>query len=492
MALRPGFIIPNANTYAPDFKTAQPDQGDFLILGSDQTGVVAGGLVTLSGLTASLGAGPHIVVVDGVAFVLQANTNVSLAATGAQARWDLVIYDTTDGYTVLPGTPSDDPVFPDIGTSMVVLAAVYVPESGSGTTAHIIDKRNFLPRNVITQSSYSALVRSYDGTSVIFNIDGNGIVTWGTGTRLEKLSTGVLKVTREVQAETLTASVSATVAGDRVITAANIDWGPLGDRPSTPDTGMLWVDNATGEVYGYTAEDGWQSVGSTSRVGDVKLSFLAPEDEPGWLPLLGQTIAVSEAGGLPDQFPAWVTGSNITLPDARGMLPVGAGYLNPSNPGTVAAASGVRSTDHGTITKTVTTSELPAHTHTPGSNLTQSAGGHDHAVSVNSNSAYSGTVSSGGAHSHIIRAWSPFQEPTYGVRNSGTANASGSDVDTESYTATAGAHAHPFTVPSHTHTAATVPVNDHTHALPAHVSVGGGQPLLLDPPTLSFYFYIKY
>ena len=193
MAIRDGFLIPNANTYAPDYQTAQPDQGDFLILGNSKFGVITGAEVSLSGYTASVGAGPHIVVVDNAVYAIGAGQSISIAGKGQNPRFDLVVFDSVNGLSVVDGVPSVNPVFPDITDTMVVLAAIFVPASGGSTNPSVIDKRNFLQQANIS-FDVSTLLRNYasNGTTIKFNIDGNGRISWNGDTHLERTGVGVI------------------------------------------------------------------------------------------------------------------------------------------------------------------------------------------------------------------------------------------------------------------------------------------------------------
>lgn len=452
---RSGFIIPNAALVAPDYQAAQPDQGDFLLLGNEQFGVVFGCKVALSFPTVSLTTvgeptTAHTLVCKGEIFLLSGAATASLAVRGAQARLDLVVFDSQNGgFKVVSGTPADNPVFPDITSSMVVLAAVSVPSTSSPATPTLIDKRVLLPVVQVSDSTSASIIRTYDVSTSpptqVFNIDGHGKLTWGTQTALEQLSPGIIKITSELDVDTIVAD-TIFLGGVALHADSRISWGS--SLPGSGTTGDIWVSNLTGDIYVWQAT-AWVLVGTSTPSGSVIMSFLAPASMAGWLPLLGQTVAVGAAGNLPTLFPAWVSGGNITLPDMRGRLPVGGGYVSSSAPGFVNGTnpSGTVVDDHGTVSTSIAISNLPAHKHRT-----------------------SDVTNVDGVHQHAIPIWAPFQ-PTGGVvSNTGSANTNGVTIDSLTSTTFDGQHG---------------------HGLPPHNAVGGNQPLQVTPPTLGLHFYIK-
>jgi hypothetical protein len=452
---RPGFLIPNANLVAPDYQAAQPDQGDFLVLGNDQYGVVTGCKTTLAfpavSLTTDLPAATaNILVCAGKAYLLSSGASVILAQAGAQSRLDLIVFDSKNGgFKALGGTPGDNPAFPDITDTMTVLAAVSVPAASSGDQPTIIDKRVFLPTTLVSDAASTAMVRTYDTTTptptIVVNIDGQGKITWGADTALEKVAGGVLKVTSELQASILRAD-RLFVGGIEVTTASHITWGNA--RPPSAAVGDIYVDTTTGDITVYK-NGAWVSLDTSVVPGSVIMSLLTPSQMPGWLALQGQSVPVAQAGSLPTLFPLWVTGTEIVMPDMRGRIPVGGGFLNAGAPGFVNGTnpSGTVIDDHGTINATIGIDQLPAHVHQTGN-----------------------VTGAGGLHQHAIPIWAAFQPQGGVVSNVGSANTNGVVIDSLTQTRIAG---------------------DHAHTLPTHNSVGGGQPLQLTPPSLNFNFFIK-
>lgn len=520
MALRDGFLIPNASTYAPDYQTAQPDQGDFVILGNSQYGVITGCKVSLAGSTVSIGAGPHLAVIAGTIYSLGANQEKTIGGKDADPRFDLVVFDSNTSFTVVPGTPSANPVFPDVTSTMVVLAAIFVPATGGSANLINIDKRNFL-QTTLTGVNVSNILRNYDsdGATVKINISGTGKISWNGDTHLERLSPGVLKATDEVRAATLTATGSATVAGEDVITTEYIAWGTTAERNAipAPDIGDIFVDNVTGDVSVWKTDtdevDKWITFQPTFPTGTITMSMASSDNMPGWLPLYGQTIDVAEAGNLPSVFPSWVAGDEIVLPDMRGRFPLGGGQIGSTEPGTVNIAHGSRLDDKGTVNVTLSTANLPAHVHRTDTE-TLSQGSHSHVAQTNLNGGHSHSTEVSPAHNHGINdpghghTWGvgwpivvsngyhdtcmdlPFVDSAHSYRT--VPNEWSNSSTTGISVASGGQHTHAISSePNHNHVVAVAPAGTHTHTLPEHNSVGGGQAVVFRPPSLSVTFYIK-
>lgn len=523
MAIRDGFIIPNAATFAPDFQTAQPDQGDFVVLGNSQYGVITGCKVTLSGTTVTIGAGPHLLMVNGEIYSVTANQTVSVSPIGQKARFDLIVYDTsntTTPFRVVAGTPSDNPVYPEINSTMTVLAAVFVPASGGSGSLRLIDKRNFL-QNTLVGLNVPVILKNYGsgGSGVQVEITGNGTIRWGDGsgahdTTISRTAAGKVTVSNELVAGVITATSAATVAGKGVVTNETIAWGTGAQRDATtPDIGDVWVNNTNGDVSVYRAtgagSNAWTSLQPNIPSGSVICSFLSSQQMTGWLPLIGGDYAVSEAGNLPALFPAWVSSGRIYLPDMRGRFPIGAVT-------TVNSSYGTLIDDIGTINVGLTVDNLPSHRHQSSSSTTTGLDGlHSHGGSTDPAGGHSHAVGSGGIHSHTAidtghsHTWTggwpivatmvdwdscmdiPFGDSSHCHR---TKPSLVSEVGAASIVVNQnGAHTHSLDPASnHTHPiSATSTHNGHTHSLPEHSSVGGGQPVSFRPPSVSLHFYIK-
>lgn len=530
---RDGFIIPNAETYAPDYQTAQPDQGDFLVLGNAKYGVISGCLVTLSGLTASVGTGPHLVVVDETLYKIGDNLSVEIAGKGALPRFDLIVFDTatspSPGLRVVAGTPANNPVFPEITNTITPLAAVFVPAAGGSTNPHLIDKRNLLQTS-LTALDLDNLVRNYssNGVGIRFNIDGDGKTSWGTSgtadTFLERLSAGVLKVTDEVRAANFKATSSITVNNEEVVTSETIRWGTGESRSSWsgPDIGDIHVNNQNGTISVWRPLDGveqWVTLQPNVPAGTVIQSFVPEAKMAGWLLLNGQTVSKANAGNLWDLFKddaTWrpTVAEELVLPNMTGRFPIGAG----GSGGGVGTLHG--SLDGGdptgTIRLTLTEEQLPSHRHRAEINIgTSIAGSHTHSATTNTVSNHAHSVTGGGAHTHAVNdpghahgwagGWpivSTLEEPDSCV------DAVFTDLD-HMWRTIASPYSLPSTTnigiqsaPNHTHEisgggshshtiAATSTAGDHFHTIPAHNAVGGGKAIVFNPPSISLYFYIK-
>lgn len=530
MAIRDGFIIPNAATYAPDFQTAQPDQGDFVILGNANYGVYSGCLIKLDGSTVSLESDtrPHIIAVNGVVYEIYGAPSTwsgSIDSPDTTPRFDLVVFDSSaNALTVVRGLANSNPVLPDITSGMTVLAAVYTP--GDSDNRHIIDKRNLLQK-VVTGVNSPTVLRSYGyaegNTSVKFNVNGDGKLNWNgfDEASIERTGTGVLKVTSELQATTLTATGSATVAGNDVVTTDTISWGT--SLPASASIGDIFVNNnnvgtSGGSLYIWKVNNGteeWVPVEPQTPVGSIIMSVLPQSQMPGWLLLDGTDVDEETADGLWGVFP--INGDTMTLPDMRGRFPLGAGQLGALGSGDVNVSRGSITDDDGSITITLTDeNQLPTHRHQNTETATGSGGVH----------AHSGTATSAGSHTHPVVAapnhshtandsghwhyWEggfpmvatipgaphdscmdiPFADASHTYR---TAPSAHSMFGTANITVEpAGAHNHGIEAAgTHNHTVSITNSSTHTHTVPTHNSVGQSAPITFRPPSLSLNFYIK-
>ncbi len=169
-----------------------------------------------------------------------------------------------------------------------------------------------------------------------------------------------------------------------------------------------------------------------AHAGDIKLSA-ARAVPAGWLACDGSAVSRAAHAGLYAAIGvAYGAGDGATtfnLPDFRNRVPVG--------------VSSTRSRG-GAETHTLTTGEMPAHTHAAGTLAADSAGGHAHAA---------GTLAadSAGAHTHtsptyVYQSGGPSRPVLSGSSNNsvqqttGSAGAHGHDISGS--TATGGAHAH--------------------------------------------------
>lgn len=548
MPNRAGFIIPNASDVAPDYQASQPDKGDFIVLGNSRYGVVVGCQVALSSYTASVGttgsSDPHILAVNGVIYSLDGGATVHLSSQGTSARFDLIAFDTSLGLTVVAGTPSSNPVFPDITDTMVVLAAVFIPASGGTGTPKLIDKRTFLQPSMIgvnVDTLITSYVNSNTGTFTRLQVTGAGKISWGGGTGevdtvLERTATATLKVSDTLQAKNLRATETLRLNNYDVVTSERIGWGT--SRPVTPSsgTGTVYVNTSNGNIDVYKGGS-WTTIGTTIPAGTVIMSFNSPESMSGWLSLEGQLVTQTNAGSLWDMFPGWRSGGLFQLPDMRGRLPIGAGFIDTNNPGTPNTEFGDLTDGKGTIKTKIKLENMPRHAHQRRSDdhddfdhdddddddeyeshssrsNTGYEGYHNHQGSTQVGGSHAHTISSSGNHAH------PVQDLQH-VHNFGSdkvvvASVAGADTcldiifndashshttkprdntgaaKSNVYVDFAGAHTHGESEHSgHTHVFNIAQSGTHRHAVPQHYWQGGGKDVQFRPPSLSMYFYIK-
>lgn len=148
------FTIPSFLTAIEDptgvWPQAEVDPVDWDIWGRGLSGggVVSGCAVTQSsptGMKVNVASGR--VVVNGVPVDVLAQTNVVIAAAGAQPRFDLVTINAAGTVTITTGsTAVSSPAFPALPANNAPLAAVYIPANLTNVlNVHIVDKRLTVP-----------------------------------------------------------------------------------------------------------------------------------------------------------------------------------------------------------------------------------------------------------------------------------------------------------------------------------------------------------
>lgn len=528
MALRDGFIIPNSGTYAPDYQTSQPDQGDFLVLGNSRYGVVSGCKVSLQGGAVVIAGDDNVVVINGQLISIPAGTSsITISGANLDPRFDLVVVDINAGLTAVQGTPQANPVFPDVPGDSVVLAAIYTNTNGDH---HVIDKRKFLQPSIFSIqtdiSPYYIIKHHAAGTlNVKFSVDGDGKISWGDGTHavdtfLERDASGRLKITSGLNVNSIEASGSITVAGHPVITGDNIQWGTTANRPANADVGDLYIDTNSGTINIWKAEpagtpEKWMSVQPNVPSGTVIMSFLPSLS--GYLRLDGSCPNRSLVGNLWNLHPEWRETNEanedcLRLPDLTGRFPIGATSVPSSNRTNV--EGGTVRDSVGTIGISLATENLPRHRHHTDT-ATAAAGSHTHTASVDNSGSHTHTVDPAGWHKHPHRdnghhhGWengapivavadgshdgctdSAFADSShnYRTRPSWNSESKPSNIDIEF----AGTHTHTLSGGGlHSHVLTVTSAGSHTHALPAQVDVGENKEVTFAPPSLSLYFYIK-
>jgi microcystin-dependent protein len=208
-----------------------------------------------------------------------------------------------------------------------------------------------------------------------------------------------------------------------------------------------------------------------------------------WNTVPDSTLPVSTGRGASANAD-WLANKTITLPDLRGRTIAGLDDMGNSSSGRLTStglgnSATVLGGNGGSQTFTLTTTQLPAHTHSTTVSLNGTTSGesnsHTHTVAV------SGTTSTDGAHSHTSTAI---------AANTSTFSAggvsSGAAGPTTITTTTDGNHSHTFSV---TPTSAANNVG-HTHTWSGSGaftsgSTGSGTAFSVVQPTFVMTFYLK-
>lgn len=544
MALRPGFVIPAAGTTTANLPASQPDQGDFLTLGNQRYGVIAGCDVSFiaggAGQpgTVRMGSGPNILKVNDQTYVVSGNTQATVSTTvGSGDRIDIVVFDTNNGFTVVTGTPAQDPVMPDLTASMTLLFMLYVQLVNAKVT--VIDKRLFLGRSLASQvDANSTLIENRDANgAVLTRVLGDGTLQWRENDAYIK-RTGVNEVTinsklvvGQIQAGSIAVGAGSPVTSEH--------WGRGAALPpyNNRQVGDWYTLTTSGATY-VRRPNGWEALafsGSTMPVGTYITSELDYELNKdtvlaGFLPVDGRTLTY-------DDYPAYFEAKgrhsgSITLPDATGCV------LAVPHPG-VAAIGDVFGRSSNLVGLQI--ANLPEHIH-ESSNfpLTGEGGEHTPQGTATSNGRH-GHTASGGEHRHEATdrghqhdpPWGPgdglgymvdspnchqnsrggpigslepsttmgypaFQQPPAadGARNTGylcsPAEKTGNGCANIVVSTTGSAHPHDISEGgAHFHLVQMEPVPPHRHPMPPHVSVGHGEAFDITPRSLAVNIYVK-
>jgi hypothetical protein len=163
------FKIPNL-AQATNSNQAEPDSEDISILVAayNGTGVISGCAVTPQGtpdMTVAVAAG--VVVVGGTRATVSGGNVTITTADASNARFDLIVVNSSGTKSATAGTAAVEPVFPTIPATSVVLAAVYVPASDTSIEGNqIVDKR------VINAIPVTQLDNGTDGELITWNASG--------------------------------------------------------------------------------------------------------------------------------------------------------------------------------------------------------------------------------------------------------------------------------------------------------------------------------
>jgi hypothetical protein len=270
------FSIPNSpDTSYPD--QAEPDKRDFqdiILPGFGMTGVQVGCAVTAQAtpdMTVAVSAGT--VVKDGMQASVTAGNLTIGTADSTNPRFDLICVDSTGAKSVVAGTASSNPVFPD-PAGKVVLAAVYVPAGTTAiTNAHIVDKRVMLPVD-------GALALS--GQYLTLNANSLGTQTPGIN---------ALQATTPLW---LPAGVTLTRIGCKINTA--------GSAGAVVRLGIYRAD-APGLLPGTLILDAGTVDSTTTGVKEIVISTVIPTTGWYWLATVSQVATSGIAAYNPPQWP---------------------------------------------------------------------------------------------------------------------------------------------------------------------------------------------
>lgn len=527
MAHRAGFIIPNASSDTiVSYRQAEPDAGDFSILGNDRYGVFYGCTLISTGLSVALDTGPHIIMSDGVIKVLPGSPgSVSLNTGSTTDRFDLVGWDTVaNALAVLTGTPVDDPTFPDIPDGFVPFAAIIVVAGANSiTSTNIIDKRRLLLHGArgAAGADETFLRNQIPGGGIGFQATGSGALSWEDSSVSLSYDSNeeVLEVTgkrfRAANGLSVTGTVSVTgdAAVSGIFTASNFKRG-AGDPTGlgiVGEYGDEFSNTLTGQKYIWRGVSiGWAEIYADEYPpGSVIASLLSGPDASahmvGWLPLTGLTYNEADMGRIPDldaPFSSWDNGDGTwTVPNLTGRTLIG------GTPGVPLGNSSV----------TLTEANLPAHKHFNGAGTTGSAGSHTHTGSASLDGSHTHSVS-GGTHAHpvtdpghyhtgnhgnntqtnfIVAEWNGTNKldglfndasHTWSVGPSLVTSVQQANVSIPS----SGAHAHSVSaVASHSHTLSLAQAAGHSHPFPVESPVGEGKAVNITPLSLGVTYYVK-
>ena len=479
MAQRPGFNIPNSVdvTYTD---VAEPDSGDFSVLGNHRNGVVTGCEYSFASGTLTVTSSDNLVVRNGVPETVPAGASVSLTGTGP--RFYLICWNGSALVPLAGDVDPDNPVFPDLptdgeGTSYVALASVYVASDGNKVA---VDKRLLLAPGLYGwTTSSNDFIQNRNSGGVNFAVKGDGAVRWGTvgapsvyrdGTVL-RVSSG-LTVTQDLTVDEDLAATNGAFTG--TVSASNLSRGS--GTPSGGTPGDLY-QRTTGELY-FRANSGWEQVApSPTPAGTIISNISSTTPDGGWLKLDGSEVpnAASLYPALWAVAPAaWkVTSSKLVLPDMTSRTLLGA-----------SAAAG---TLGGSNSRTIGLNEMPTHKHFTGnSRIVTNDGGsaHTHTVTLNTagNHSHSGVDGYTGGGFVFTDLAGRNKLDGYFNDSSHTASVSWGQVGISGGTTQAGNHTHGVSVTQH---------NGHTHSIPSDENRGLGQPLDTTPAHLTVYYYVK-
>jgi hypothetical protein len=531
MPHRSGYIIPNASDGVNSLQ-AEPDAGDFSILGNNTFGVLSGGVCGDGGDTSiSITAGAFLI--DGE-IVMSTSGSVTLSIGDTYPRFDLVGYDTESaGFTHIAGDPSSEPKFAFIPDTFIVLAAVFIDSQVEVIDpSDIVDKRHLLLNGAKgSVSGVSTFIRNSDPDTglPLFSVTGAGTISWGGTSSISSDGTDVTvsgKLTAGTGIDvTGNAAVSGNLTVDGVATSSNFKRGSAhpGAEPAVAGNPGDIYSRTNGQQFTYLQSGTWAEIYADEYPpGTVIASLLEGTAVTtfmgaGWLKF-GATYADADVGRLASMgsnFEGWhnVGAGQWTLPDLSNTFLAGSA---------IGSLNGVPAVI-GDNAVTISNAQLPSHKHFEGSLVegqlsTNVAGSHIHTITSAAAGGHSHSVS-GGLHSHPVNddghahSANPYGDNTkvnfvatvWGGNNKLDGHFSDKShtwtVDTALYTTLeptgvtipqSGNHSHSVaTVVGHTHATSAASSGEHSHTMPTESGVGSGSPLDVTPKHLKVHYYLK-
>ena len=358
-----GFLIPNAQDVTEPVM-AEPDRIDFNTVAHARYGVVEGCEVLMSTATASTFGGTALV--NGVLVTVKAGS-VNLSTAQTQDRFDLLVTDGQGTLGVIPGTPSEDPVFPDTPETVTLLAVAYCASGASDFGNSIIDKRVFVPQALLTKiGPDDRLIYNLNGSGSYFNIDGKGLTSWLSDTRMYR--SGVAELTIEnhlsLRGNLIAggAITGQTVSARGTIRGSNLSQGDVFPPGTDHVPGTIFQHSGSGRIYTWR-NSAWKELAtleSASPVGSILTTLEVPEvmEQMGWISLNG--TAVNE--GTP-AFDSLITLSVIANNYVVGVAPNRSIRLPNCNRRVMITDFSTPGSIGGQMTRSLSLAHMPAHKH---------------------------------------------------------------------------------------------------------------------------------
>lgn len=472
MTQRAGFNIPNyTSTEAGGIgDLAEPDSGDFSILGNHKNGVVRGCDFSYTGSTFSLTSADNLVVYNGEPQKISLPQSIGISDPVGGSQFTLVVWDGTKLAKIAGSADADNPVFPDLPTNVVVLAAVYK----DGTNNKCVDKRLFLTPGAFAMLESGDFLSQRTPSALKFAVDYNGSIRWGdAGPNLYRIDGGMRlssSLTVDGSASVNAGLTAYTGTFSEVVTASNIRRGSGLPSPSEGSPGDIY-QRTNGQLY-VRGSAAWQELpaGNLNPVGTVisnisdPSSPAAPQVSEGWLPMTGGTYNQSDYPDLWAAVPAgWKVGTTFTLPNMTQRTVIGAS--TGAGPGSLTGSNSV----------TLTTNQLPSHKHFAAN---QSVTTPNATVGEHRHAGVDGFTGGGFVYTDVA---SQGEGKIYAFVENATTTASVSFGRKES-------------VPGFPAKGPTTPAGGHQHTIPLgsiESGSGSGASVNTTPASMAVYFYIR-